>query len=441
MPRFRPIPTLAAAALLATLLLLVSALALATTPDEPPAGDPAPTDAPEPPDEPTEADPDDDSGEAPDDDADDADDADRIRIEDVIPPRREDGSRPAIRWDELRNLLDRELQIIETIERLQFGLTDKADELKKVQWERRRVEIGLRFHSQRFAEETQALAVHRELIRTRLRALRRMERTKTLYLVFASGSYTDYLRRERLLTRLREQDQRRLEEYRRALAHFRQSRADLDRRREQLRGLEQRIYDARMEIEREKAEYAELLRRIDQERDHYERYHSELRRLSQLVGKKLTALESWDGAAWFEARKGKLGSPIRFATVGVPYGYRVHPRFGTRVLHRGITYRPSPRARGKSKLNVYAVYVGKVVYADWLPGYGLTVILDHTDGYYTLYGRLARISDDVKKGEVVQSRERIGWIGRDGSLRRAELYFELRVRGSPVNPQPWFKTR
>ena len=88
---------------------------------------------------------------------------------------------------------------------------------------------------------------------------------------------------------------------------------------------------------------------------------------------------------------------------------------------------------------VKAVAAGRVVYADWLPGLGLLVIVDHGEGYMSLYGHNDRLLKAV--GESVGAGEAIAAAGDTGGRAAPELYFEIRRGGKPVNPGPWFKAR
>jgi septal ring factor EnvC (AmiA/AmiB activator) len=86
---------------------------------------------------------------------------------------------------------------------------------------------------------------------------------------------------------------------------------------------------------------------------------------------------------------------------------------------------------------VRAVYHGRVVYADWLSGLGLLVIVDHGDGYLSLYGHNERLYKDV--GERVTAGDTIATVGDSGGRSTPALYFEIRKGGKPVDPRPWFK--
>jgi murein hydrolase activator len=86
---------------------------------------------------------------------------------------------------------------------------------------------------------------------------------------------------------------------------------------------------------------------------------------------------------------------------------------------------------------VRAVCQGRVIYADWLPGLGLLAIVDHGDGYLSLYGHNERLYKAA--GEHVDAGDTIAAAGDSGGSPRPELYFEIRKGGRPVDPRPWFK--
>lgn len=84
---------------------------------------------------------------------------------------------------------------------------------------------------------------------------------------------------------------------------------------------------------------------------------------------------------------------------------------------------------------VRAVSHGKVVFADWMRGFGLLMILDHGDGYMTLYGQNQTLNKDV--GNVVETGDIIASVGNSGGQMSPGLYFEIRRDGVPVNPDSW----
>lgn len=84
---------------------------------------------------------------------------------------------------------------------------------------------------------------------------------------------------------------------------------------------------------------------------------------------------------------------------------------------------------------VYSVAAGRVVYADWLKGYGMLMVIDHGHGNMSLYANNDALLKDA--GESVLPGERIATVGTSGAQSRAALYFEMRLNGQPQNPNAW----
>lgn len=117
-----------------------------------------------------------------------------------------------------------------------------------------------------------------------------------------------------------------------------------------------------------------------------------------------------------------------------PVGGHVAARFG-QVRAGGLKWEGTliDTQRGA---DVRAVSRGRVIYADWLPGLGLLTILDHGDGYLSLYGHNDRLFKAV--GDTVGAGEVIAASGDSGGSTRPQLYFEIRKGSRPVDPGPWF---
>ena len=134
---------------------------------------------------------------------------------------------------------------------------------------------------------------------------------------------------------------------------------------------------------------------------------------------------SIDGDQPFATLKGKLAWPVQGRVAG-DYG---QPRAGSVVKWNGVLLEaPAGSA-------VRAVYHGRVAFADWLPGLGLLVIVDHGGGYMSLYGHNSTLRKEA--GDWVQPGEVVAEVGDTGGQPRPALYFEIRFKGEPVNPHTW----
>ena len=92
---------------------------------------------------------------------------------------------------------------------------------------------------------------------------------------------------------------------------------------------------------------------------------------------------------------------------------------------------------GTAGADVRAAAPGRVAFADWLKGYGLLVILDHGDGWMTLYAFNDALLMDV--GDWVSAGDPLATVGTSGGQGRPALYFELRRAGAPQDPKPWLR--
>ncbi len=131
----------------------------------------------------------------------------------------------------------------------------------------------------------------------------------------------------------------------------------------------------------------------------------------------------------FSKHRGRLTWPVAGALVH-DFG---QPRVGGKLKWNGVVL-AAPRGR-----EVRSVYHGRVVFADWLAGMGLLLIVEHGEGYMTLYGYnetlLKNTGDWVAPGDVIAT------VGDSGGQAQAGLYFEIRQGTAPVNPRRWVTRR
>ena len=147
-------------------------------------------------------------------------------------------------------------------------------------------------------------------------------------------------------------------------------------------------------------------------------------RLRALVAQLRSQLSALDGKA-FAAAKGRLPHPLR-GQIRHSFG---KPRAGTNLSWRGVDL-----AAGFGD-TVSAVFRGKVVFSDWLRGFGLIAIVDHGGGYMTLYGHADALLKNV--GDWVEGGEPIAEAGNSGGDYEPGIYFELRHDGAVQNPTAW----
>lgn len=140
-------------------------------------------------------------------------------------------------------------------------------------------------------------------------------------------------------------------------------------------------------------------------------------------------LVSSSGATYggnFASARGKLPWPV---------DGRLAARFGTARGGDERTKWDGVLISAGAGSQVHAVHGGRVVFADWLRGAGLLVILDHGNGYLSLYGHNQSLLKDA--GQIVKAGEAIATVGTSGGQNTPALYFAIRQQGRPSDPAQW----
>jgi septal ring factor EnvC (AmiA/AmiB activator) len=214
-----------------------------------------------------------------------------------------------------------------------------------------------------------------------------------------------------------------------------------------------RVAELEVELEAEDAQLAELEHRQraqlhELEQAHVQRSHV----LANLEAQSRTRVASLERLKSQQAGLEKLLRELRTAMERFPHegndvfarlrGKLAWPVSGRLVARYGAARAGGVRWEGvliatERGAPVRAVCQGRVIYADWLPGLGLLTIVDHGDGYLSLYGHNERLLKAV--GAQVGVGETVAAAGDSGGSARPELYFEIRKGGKPVDPLPWFK--
>ncbi|WP_240615525.1 murein hydrolase activator EnvC family protein [Alteromonas facilis] len=94
---------------------------------------------------------------------------------------------------------------------------------------------------------------------------------------------------------------------------------------------------------------------------------------------------------------------------------------------------------GSEGSQISAIHQGRVLYADWLKGFGLVTIIDHGEGFMSVYGHSQALL--TQPGDLVTAGQIIGLVGRSGGQDSPNLYFEIRHKGKALNPSAWLKWR
>nr|WP_251073446.1 peptidoglycan DD-metalloendopeptidase family protein [Shewanella sp. NKUCC05_KAH] len=186
---------------------------------------------------------------------------------------------------------------------------------------------------------------------------------------------------------------------------------------------EQQVQAKRLSQEQDQRQLTikELQRTLNSKGAELEQLQIEEASLKRVVEQALRAMKDNPSMEGFGKQSGKLKWPTKG---------RVSASFGSQrsgqVVWKG-TMLSAPEGQ-----NIRAVSGGKVIYADWLRGFGLVMVIDHGKGYMSLYGHAQTLLKSP--GEMVKSGEVIALVGRSGGQSEPGLYFEIRHKGQAVDP-------
>lgn len=174
-----------------------------------------------------------------------------------------------------------------------------------------------------------------------------------------------------------------------------------------------------------------LAKQIRTKQQKLTQYKSDARQLESLLKGLREALADIPAQAGvrkpFKSLRGKMLLPVQG---------RIRAKYGSRRKEGKLRWQ-GVLIGAKEGTPVKSVSHGRVAYADWLRGFGLMVIVDHGDGYMSLYGHNQSLF--VETGDWIETGEVIGSAGRSGGQKRSGVYFEIRHNGRPNNPLKWCK--
>ncbi len=332
--------------------------------------------------------------------------------------------------------------VLESIQELDASLMKSRLERQEIGRKLKQKDQELEEINAQLASLRGRVGERRKSILARLRIQYMEGRIGGLKVLLAADSYADLHRRYQYLSAVSRREYDLLREYQNDVGRLEQVERQRAVARDAMLSLKGETEHKLSEIQDGKRRKNLFLARITDEKESYDRMVMELERSAGRVDtllKDLIEQRTKLATAQIRQRGGKthalLGQFLWPADgeVVAHFGRQKHPQFNTYVQRKGIDIQA---AEGSG---IRAVMAGTVAYADWLKGYGLVAILDHANGFFSLYAHASALV--VKAGEHVQGGQTIGATGDTGMTREHTLYFELREGAEPVDPLIWLAKR
>lgn len=320
-------------------------------------------------------------------------------------------------------------EILDTLQSQEKKISNIAKELNQINLAIKQNNAQIKTFEQEIAALKNALVIQRDHLGQQIRS------------AFVAGDYDlakmifnqeDIAELERMLTYYQYIYKGRksaIDEFRQGIARIQKVEQALEVEQERTMRLLTRLEGQSIELASEQLARQKSLdalqAQIDSDIARIERLQIDEQRLTQAIAeatRKQTLTESLVGLANF---KGGLTIPAD-GVVQYHFGKR---REG-QLKWKGVVI------NGDSGASITSVANGKVLFADWLRGFGLVLVVDHGAGYMTVYGHNQALLKSV--GDLVNRGETIALMGQSGGQSTPNLYFELRHKGIPLNPKQWF---
>ena len=311
------------------------------------------------------------------------------------------------------------------------------------------------------------LAELNELYKERIRAMEENGDISYWSVLFEANSFFDLLDRLSMINEIAAADARRLEELRAAAQAVSEAKEELETEKAALEETRQSLADAQAELEEKEAEAEELLLELLARGEEFEALVAEGEdAISELEAEIAAAEKEYKNAKYLEwlatsvattqattqattattptssSSSGGSGGttttsenvtwmvPVSYVYVSSAFGYRIHPVYGTWKMHNGVDLATS------CPNNIYATRAGVVTTATYSSSAGYYVVINHGDGYSSVYMHMCK-SPYVSVGDYVSQGQVIGCVGTTGVSTGVHLHFGISYNGTYVNPMDY----
>ncbi|MBI4848254.1 MAG: peptidoglycan DD-metalloendopeptidase family protein [Nitrospirae bacterium] len=327
--------------------------------------------------------------------------------------------------------------ILTKIEEINNGIKKKEEELRR--YERRISQTQSEINN--LSEEIDALKSQlgnrKQYFEDHINALYKQQYGGNALILISAEDYQDLIKRSRYLSLVAYHDSKILNKYSIELQEISLKKKEMEVLHENLNADKEYARGKERELQTERRKKAEMLASVRGKRISSENNIKELEEssrnlqdmISGLKTKEIPKVVLGDG---FNSLKKNLPWPVD-GKVLVPYGKYEDPVFNKLVVKNGI------EIEAKLGETPKAIAGGRVIYADKFEAYGMLLVIDHGNGYNSVYGNLAETQ--LVTGDILIKGMDIGKVNKSRLFNTPTLYFEIRYKGRPVDPMEWLGSK
>ena len=317
----------------------------------------------------------------------------------------------------------KEQTIAEQLRAIQQELDVAEEEFEAINDQLENTEQHIKSNIELSNRLTKKLEAQTKTLHRRIRDIYKNGQVNYLDVLLGAKDFSDFVGRMDILKKILAYDNALIQGTKTDREALRKAKEQLETDRAKIVELRKLAAAKREQVASRRQERRGVLNAATYERETAERAYRELIETSRQIEQLIKRIQSGDKN--IGGSTGTMTWPAE-GEVTSPFGWRVHPIFGTQRLHTGIDigadYGDAIRAADG----------GVVIHADWMGGYGNAVIIDHGNGISTLYAHNSQLL--VSEGQTVSKGQTVARCGSTGYSTGPHLHFEVRHNGSPVNP-------
>lgn len=318
--------------------------------------------------------------------------------------------------------------------KLNDQLDNVADNLNYVQDQVDTKEAELQKAGKELDKAEEQVKDRDELLQSRMKLMYENGAVSYLEVLFSATSFSDFIDRFDSLHSILSQDRSILEQHKKDKELVAEKKANVASALGEVKTMYTKLQQYKSELDQKEEEKEVLIANYTKEMQELEDISEEQEKQLIALAKKVADLNKKKNSIRNPYTGGKLGMPIRGTyRISSNFGYRIHPITGVRKLHAGIDF------AAKQGTDIFAAESGVVLVARVTSGYGNTVIIDHGNGLWTLYGHIRNGGIKVKEGQSVKKGQKIAEVGSTGDSTGPHLHFEVRKNQTAVNPSSYLK--
>ena len=322
------------------------------------------------------------------------------------------------------NAVSGDIDVVDArLETTEAQLEQTQKELEEDRAKQRKLAVALRNSERRLAHDVVD-------VRHRLREMYMEGDAPTIGVILGSVTSGDIAGRAYLLDRVATSDRRALDAYRRQRDILARQTHDAEVLVERINAAAERAKQHEIDLESARNEKADILDNLQQQQGELQELLDQFEHDENSIEAQIRAAQRpTNGYNKAPTRfSGRLSRPLN-APITSGFGMRFHPILHRMRIHAGIDF-GAPRGTA-----IHAAAGGVVINAQYMRGFGNTVIIDHGGGIATVYGHCSRLL--VSPGQKVAKGEHIADVGSTGLATGPHLHFEVHVHGHAVDPRRW----